>query len=87
VAKGRPQRGILLPLMCCLVVEVVMEGLNGNGCYTLGHALSSSAENSQLLSDRFFRRFCVWNNRGVIEISHQSIHISFSTTSTFYESR
>jgi hypothetical protein len=79
VAKGHPQRGILLPLLCCLVVNVVIEGLDGSGCYTLGCALSSSAENSQLLSYRFFRRFCVWNNSGVIEISLQSFHKSFST--------
>jgi hypothetical protein len=35
-AKYYPQRGILLPLLCCLVVDKVIEGLSGNGCYTLG---------------------------------------------------
>jgi len=36
LAKCYLQRGILLPLLCCLVVDEVIEGLNGNGCYTLG---------------------------------------------------
>jgi len=34
----------------------------------------SSAEHSRLLSQSFVSRFWVWNNSGVIEISHQSIH-------------
>jgi len=38
------QRGILLPLMCCLVVDEVREGLDGNGCFTLEYALFSSAK-------------------------------------------
>jgi len=33
VAKDRLHSGILLPL-------IVIEGLDGNGCYTLGYALS-----------------------------------------------
>jgi len=44
VVKGFLQRGILLPLMCCLVVDEVREGLDGNGCFTLEYALSSSAK-------------------------------------------
>jgi len=28
--------GILLPLLCCLVVDEIIDGLNGNGYYTLG---------------------------------------------------
>jgi len=36
VAKCCQQRGILLPLLCYLVVNKVTEGLNVNGCYTLG---------------------------------------------------
>ena len=44
--QGRLQSGIILHLMCCLVVDIVIEGLDGNGCYTLGYAISSSAENS-----------------------------------------
>jgi hypothetical protein len=36
VVKGHLQRGILLHLMCYLVVSKVTEGLNGNGCFTLG---------------------------------------------------
>jgi hypothetical protein len=35
VAKGHPQRSILLPLLCCLVVDKVIERLDGNGCHTL----------------------------------------------------
>jgi len=35
LAKCYAQRGILLPLLCCLVVDEVIEGLNGNGCYKL----------------------------------------------------
>jgi len=36
VAKCCLQRGILLPLLCYLVVDKVTEGLDVNGCYTLG---------------------------------------------------
>ena len=46
VDEGRSQSGILLPLMCCLVVDTVTEGLDGNGCYTLGYALSSLSTGS-----------------------------------------
>jgi hypothetical protein len=35
VAQGHPQKGILLPLLCCLVVDKVIERLDGNGCYTV----------------------------------------------------
>jgi hypothetical protein len=45
-----PQRGILLPLLCCLVIDEIIEGLDGNGCFKLGYVLSSSAENSQCLT-------------------------------------
>ena len=45
-----PQRGILLPLLCCLVVDEVIEDLDGNGCFKLGNVLSSSVENSQSVS-------------------------------------
>jgi len=38
-----------------LVVDELIKGL-GNGCYTLGYAISSSAENSKILSHSFFRR-------------------------------
>ena len=41
------QRGILSPLLCCLVLDKVIEGLHGNGCFKQGYVLSSSAENSQ----------------------------------------
>jgi hypothetical protein len=36
-----PQRGILLPLLCCLVIYEIIEGLDGNGCFELGYVLSS----------------------------------------------
>jgi hypothetical protein len=35
VAQGHPQKGILLPLLCCLVVDKVIEKLDWNGCYTV----------------------------------------------------
>jgi hypothetical protein len=41
--------GGLTPLLCYLFVNKVMEGLNGNGCYTLVYVLCSSAENSHCL--------------------------------------
>jgi len=50
VAKGCPHRGILLSLLCCLVVDKVIKRLDGNVCYTVGYALSSSVERSWLLS-------------------------------------
>ena len=45
-----PQRGILLPLLCCLVVDEVIEDLDGNGCFKQGNVLFSSVENSQSVS-------------------------------------
>ena len=59
VANCCLQRDTLLPLFCCLVVDEVLEGLDGNGCFTLGYGLSSSAENSLMLSHSFIRRLCV----------------------------
>jgi hypothetical protein len=56
VTKCSPQRGILLPLLCCLIVDEVKKGMDGNGCYTLGYVLFSSAKNSQILSYSFFMR-------------------------------
>jgi hypothetical protein len=38
VARGCPQGDILLPLLWSLVVDELIEGLNGNGYYTLGYA-------------------------------------------------
>jgi len=32
-------------------------GLDGNGCYTMRYVLSTEAENSQIMSYSFFRRF------------------------------
>jgi len=57
LAKGYLQWGILSTLPCCLVVDEVTGGLDGNGCYTLGYALCSSAEISHIPSQSFFRRF------------------------------
>ena len=78
--EGRSQSGILLPLMCCLVVDTVTEGLDGNGCYTLGYALSS-------LSHRFFWKFVYGTT-----VVRQKSAINLSTEgsapgSTFYETR
>ena len=44
--------GHFITLLCCLVVDELMEG-PGNGCYTLWYVLSSSVENSQILSHIF----------------------------------
>jgi hypothetical protein len=38
VARGYLQGGILSPLLSSLVVDEIIGGLNGNGCYTLGYA-------------------------------------------------
>jgi hypothetical protein len=38
VARGCPQGGVLLPLLWSLVVDELIGGLNGSGCYTLGYA-------------------------------------------------
>jgi hypothetical protein len=55
VAKGCPDRGILLPLLCCLIADKVIKRLDGNACYTLWYALSSSAERSRLLSQELLQ--------------------------------
>jgi hypothetical protein len=44
----------ITPRLWSMVVEELIEGLR-NSSYTLGHVLYSSAENSQILSHRFFR--------------------------------
>jgi len=71
VAKGHPQRGILLRLKCCLVAQSLRD-LMERDVILCSYALSS-AENSWLLSQSFISRFWVWNS-GAIEIGHQSIH-------------
>jgi hypothetical protein len=38
VARGCPQGGVLSPLLWSLVVNELVEGLNGSGYYTLGYA-------------------------------------------------
>jgi hypothetical protein len=63
-------------------LDELIEGL-GNGCYTLRYALSSSAENSQILSHSFFRRLWVWNNSSVVKLRYQSVHKKFSTWINF----
>jgi len=55
-----------------------IEGLNGNGCYTLKYVLSLSAENSQILSHSFFRRLEGWNNIDVVKVRYQYSHKRFS---------
>ena len=72
VAKCCPESEILLPRSSeawSQMNSIQIEGC-GNTCYTLGYALSSSANNSQI----FFRRLWVWNTSGVIKLSYQSIH-------------
>jgi hypothetical protein len=79
VARGCPQRGTL-PHSCEAWLKMnSYGGLNGNGCYALGYVLTSSAENSQILSHNFFRRLWVWNNSGVVKLRYQAIHKSFGT--------
>ena len=41
-AKGCLQGGVLLSLLCSLLVDELTEGLNENGCYTLGHAYDTA---------------------------------------------
>ena len=67
----------ITPQLWSLVVEELIRGLM-NSSYTLGYALSSSAENSQILSQRFFRWLWVQNNSDVAQLRYQSIHTSFS---------
>jgi hypothetical protein len=48
--KGLSAEGhFITPQLCSLVVDELTEGF-GNGCYTLGYALFSTAENSQTIS-------------------------------------
>jgi len=79
VAKCFPQRGILLPLLCCLIVDEVIEEMDGNDWYTLQYVLFSSAKNSQILPYSFFRRLRAWNNNGMVKLSYPYIHRRFST--------
>ena len=71
VDKGHSQSGILLPLMCCFVVDIIIEGLMGMDVIHWG---MHYAHCPQVLLE-----VCVWNSSGETEISHQSIHKSFST--------
>jgi hypothetical protein len=57
-ARGCLQGGILLPLLWSLVVDKLIEGLNENGCYTLGYADDIAiliSGNFCILSQSFFR--------------------------------
>ena len=50
VDRGCPQRGVLFPLLCSLIVNKLITGLNENSHYTMSKQLtllSSSVENSQ----------------------------------------
>ena len=68
----------ITPKLCCMVVDKFIEGIR-NDCYTLMCALSSSAENSQILSDSLYRSLGVWKNSGVLKLSYQPIQRSFKT--------
>jgi hypothetical protein len=48
-----PEGHFITPKLSSLVVDELIG--HRNGCYTLGYELSSSAENSQILSHSFFR--------------------------------
>jgi hypothetical protein len=37
VSRGCPHRGVLPPLLCCLVVDGLIARLNGGGVYTQGY--------------------------------------------------
>jgi len=63
-----PQRGILLPLLCCLDIDEVIEGLEGKGCFKIGYVLQSSAENSQSDSQLLLEALSM-NKSGVVKIS------------------
>ena len=69
---------VLTQLQSTNISIYLIEWLEGNDCYTLAYALFSWAENSQILSDSFFRRLRVWNDSDVVNLSYQSIHKSFS---------
>ena len=71
--------GQFTPQLWSLVEDKLMEGLNGHRRYTLGYVPTSSAENFQILSHGFFKRFLVWKNCGVVKLRYQSIHKRFST--------
>jgi len=77
--QGLSTEGHFTPQLWSLVEDELIEGLNGNGCYTLGYMLSSSMENSQIMSHSFFRRLWVWNSSGVVKLRYQTIHKRFST--------
>jgi hypothetical protein len=67
----------ITPYLWSLAVDEVTEGIYRNGCYTMGYALSSSAENSQIRSHSLLRRLWVWNNIGVVKLRYQTIHKKF----------
>ena len=79
VCSQVPSRGALYPIAVKPHWDKLTEGLNGHGCYTLGYALTSPAENSQILSRSFFRWLLVRNNSGVVKLRYQSNHKRFST--------
>ena len=63
---------IITPKPWCMIVDKLIVEIR-NDCYTLRYALSSSVENSQILSDSLYRSLGVWNNSGVVKLSYQSI--------------
>ena len=62
LAKCYLQRGILLPLLCCLVVDEVIERLNGNGCYTLG---------MRYPNERKIPKYCLTGSLGGLSMEQQ----------------
>jgi hypothetical protein len=69
----------IAPYLWSLVVDELIEELNVNGCYTLGYVLSSSVQNSQILSHSFFRRLSIeqqWCGKTQISIyPHKPQHL------------
>jgi hypothetical protein len=66
----------IAPYLGSLFVGELLEGLDVNGCYTLRYVLSSSAENSQILSQSFFRRLSMeqqWYGKTQISIYPQKV--------------
>jgi len=66
----------ITPYLWSVFVYEIIDWLDVNGCYTLGCVLSSSAENSQILSHSFFRRLSIeqqWCGKTLISIYPQKV--------------
>ena len=76
VTRGCPQGGILSPLLWIFVLHELTQGLlriAAIHCHTQLILLPWSAENSQTLSQSFFRRLWVWNSCTVAELIYLAI--------------